>query len=202
MHRIQVTKDEGLIYVGKHDLKVLEMRNQRYSVVQNLGHGVNSFIDIKLLKNTGELIVFEENTSDLVRYSPSLQAQQNRLEGRRPLDLEGAEIVTTLYNGDHITYIWMLGDNSVGLVDTATFEYDIIENFFGESNISVTPFTVIASNKQKKLLGLYIQDNQLFFAFWKGQGAITRKLQSDVLEDSKFYILVFSRDCALYGDFN
>lgn len=188
MHRIQVTNDENLIYVGKFALHVLQMANNQYNLLQGRGDGINSFIDIKLLKSTGELIVFEEKTSDLVRYTPTLELR-NRLEGRRPLNLEGAEIVTTLYHGDHITYIWMLGDNSLGLVNSKTFEYDIVENFFGPTNVAVTPFTVVASNLKRKLLGLYIQDNQLFFAFMRGSGPVIRTLQSEILKDSKKKII-------------
>lgn len=197
MHRIQVTRDEGLIYLGKFRLEVLENQNGNYNLLQNRGANINQFIDIKLVKSTGQLIVFEEASSDLVRYTPTL-AEHQRLDGRRALDLEGAEIVTTLYNGDHITYIWMLGDNSVGLVDTNSFEFDIIENFFGPNNIAVTPFTVIASNMKRKLLGLYIQNNELFFAFMRGTGPIVRKSQTEVLGDSK--IIINRRNCSLYGN--
>jgi hypothetical protein len=46
---------------------------------------VKSFIDIKLLP-TGELIVFDENTSDLVKYDPEI-VEMKRLAGKKKITL-------------------------------------------------------------------------------------------------------------------
>ena len=99
--------------------------------------------------------------------------------------LEGNEIVTTLYSGDNHIYIWMLGDGSIGLVNPDTMVYDLVANFFGSPRDNVTPFTAIASNYSKKVMGLYIEDALIYFVFLRGNQAMIRKLQSDCLFDSK-----------------
>jgi len=184
MKRIQVTPDESLIYVGNNVLKVLGQEPNGSVTLLDEGAHIKRFIDLKVLKATGEVILFDEQTSDLIKYDPRLN-ESKRLKGRRAISLEGAEIVTTLYNGDNLVYIWMLGDGSIGLVDPSTMEYDIIENFFGDINRNVTPFTAVASIKQRKVLGLYIEDNLIYFVFLRGQNPLLRKLQSDILGESK-----------------
>lgn len=99
-------------------LKVLELKNGQYTLL-NKGQAVKSFIDIKLLP-TGELIVFDENTSDLIKYDVELN-ENKRLAGKKKIVLEGAEIMTTLYRNSHKIYIWMCGDNSIGLVNPGDF---------------------------------------------------------------------------------
>lgn len=82
--RIEVTPDERFIYVGKNVLKVLELDNGVYKLLDNADH-VRPFIDLKLL-GTGEVLTFDEGTSDLVKYDPSLN-EVKRLNGMRKIDL-------------------------------------------------------------------------------------------------------------------
>jgi hypothetical protein len=105
---------------------------------------------------------------------------------RSNVNVEGNEIVTTLYSGDSHIYIWMLGDGSIGLVNPDTMVYDLVANFFGGPMDNVTPFTAIASLHTRKVLGLYIQDALIYFVFLRGDQEMVRKLQSDCLFDSKF----------------
>lgn len=79
-----MTADQKYIYTGKNDLKVLELRGDRYTLL-NVGEHVNRFIDIKLLDND-ELIVFEEETSDLVKYDRNLR-EIERLRGKKKINL-------------------------------------------------------------------------------------------------------------------
>lgn len=65
-------------------MKVLELRGDRYTLL-NVGDHVNRFIDIKLLDND-ELIVFEEDTSDLVKYDRNLR-EIERLRGKKKINL-------------------------------------------------------------------------------------------------------------------
>jgi hypothetical protein len=85
--RIEITPDEKYIYVGKNVLKVLEFdpNLQQYRLLDSADH-IRPFIDFKLLKNSGDLIVFDENTSDLIKYDPSLN-QVRRLTGMRKIDV-------------------------------------------------------------------------------------------------------------------
>lgn len=85
MMRIQVTPDEKFVYVGKNELKVLELENGQYKLLDNADH-INPFIDLKLLKDTGEVITFEENTSDLIKFDPGLN-ETKRLQGQKKIDL-------------------------------------------------------------------------------------------------------------------
>jgi hypothetical protein len=52
--------------------------------------------------------------------------------------------VTTLYSDDDSNYVWLLGNNSIGLVNPKTMVYDLVPNFFGNPNEEITPFTAIA----------------------------------------------------------
>jgi hypothetical protein len=82
--RIEVTPDEKFVYVGKNVLKVLEKLNGQYKLLDNADH-IRPFIDLKLL-NTGEVITFDEATSDLVKYDADLN-EVKRLNGMRRIDL-------------------------------------------------------------------------------------------------------------------
>ena len=97
---------------------------------------------------------------------------------------EGNEIVTTLYGGSHKVYIWMCGDNSIGLVNPANFGAEVIANFFGQANDDVTPFTVIASDRMKKAIGVYILERNIAFVFLTSNGMV-RKYQNKVLKASR-----------------
>lgn len=65
--RIDVTPDERLIYVGKNVLNVLEYVDGTYKLMDNASH-VRPFIDLNLLRASGDVITFDEATSDLVKY--------------------------------------------------------------------------------------------------------------------------------------
>ena len=60
------------------------MKSGQYTIL-NKGRDVKSFIDMKLLQN-GELVVFDEQTSDLVKYSPEL-VENKRLMGKKKINL-------------------------------------------------------------------------------------------------------------------
>lgn len=77
----------------------------------------------------------------------------------------------------------MLGDGSIGLVNPSSMTYELISNFFGNPDENVTPFTAIASTKERKVIGLYIKDALIYFVFLRGDDAMIRKLQSDCLGD-------------------
>lgn len=88
-----------------------------------------------------------------------------------------------MYSGDDHTYIWMPGDNSIGLVNPQTMVHDIIANFFGPSSEESIPFTVIASHKEKKVLGLYISSRtqEMNFVFLRSGNGFIRKSQLEIL---------------------
>jgi hypothetical protein len=65
--------------------------------------------------------------------------------------------------------------------------YDLCANFFGNSDEIVTPFTAVASITQAKVIGMYLKDLMIYFVFLRGTESIVRKLQTEVLYDSKFY---------------
>ena len=170
---MQVTPDEKYIYVGRKELKVLENRNGRYKLMNNNGH-IKPFIDLKLMPNR-DIILFDELTSDLIKYNQNLE-QIQRLPGKRPINLNGNEIVTTLYSGDDNIYIWMLGDGSIGLCNPHTMVFDLCANFFGSSVEKVTPFTAVASVVMSKVVGMYLKDLMIYFVFLDGDQGLVRRL--------------------------
>lgn len=181
LQRVQVSPDQSFIYCGQNELKVLQLKAGQYTLL-NKGKNVKSFIDIKLLP-TGELVVFDEATSDLIKYDRELQ-ETKRLSGKKPVVLEGSEIVTTLYRNAHKIYLWMCGDNSVGLVNPTDFQCDLLTNFFGGIGDKVNPFTVIASDKMKKALGVYVFEKQGAFVYMTPQGLV-RHFQNKILKGGK-----------------
>lgn len=102
--------------------------------------------------------------------------------------LEGAEIVTTIFTGEEDRHIWMLGDNSIGIVNTDTMVHDLITNFFGQDN-DILPVTVISSLSKDKYIGLYIsKDGEIWFVFLRESKGMLRKLQTDILGEGKFFL--------------
>jgi hypothetical protein len=101
--------------------------------------------------------------------------------------LDGSEIVTTLYADDSVNFIWLLGNNSIGLVNPKTMVYDLVPNFFGNPNEEIIPFTAIACPKTRKLAGLYMNKSEIYVVFVKPGGKLIRKKQSDILGPSNLY---------------
>ena len=82
-----------------------------------------------------------------------------RVKGKSPLNLNGSQITTSLYCGDEVLYIWMVGGNSIAITNPITLAFDLIPDFFGPPSDEVTPFSTIASLYEHKILGLYIHDS-------------------------------------------
>lgn len=127
--------------------------------------------------------MYELNTSDLVKYSKNLK-ETSRINGIKPINLSGTEMVSTLHSGDDQMYIWMPGDSSIGLVDPESMVHDLVTNFYGSSGDRVTPFTVVANHGEKKVLGMYIKaSGDIWFAFLRAGDGIIRKNQKEVLQN-------------------
>jgi len=82
----------------------------------------------------------------------------------------------------------MPGDNSVGLVNPESMIHDLVSNFFGNQYEDIVPFTVIASQREKKVMGLYIRsDNEISFVFLRAGEGLVRKPQEQVLGNGNFF---------------
>jgi hypothetical protein len=92
--------------------------------------------------------------------------------------------MTTLYRNSHKLYIWMCGDNSIGLVNPNDFQCDLIANFFGNANDSISPFTVIASDRMKKAMGVYVHEKKGAFVYLGAQGLV-RQYQSKIFKGGR-----------------
>ena len=183
LQRIQVSKDGNFIYTGKQGIRILQKIKGKYGLLKK-GAKLPKFIDIKVT-NERELLLFEEETSDLVKFDKNFN-EISRLKGENKLKLGGSEIVTTLYSEDELLYIWLKGDNSIGIVNPRNMKYDTISNFFGPDPAgSVTPFTVIASQFEHKIVGLYVQENDLMVVLVRNGSEFVRKGQKDILDESK-----------------
>lgn len=91
--------------------------------------------------------------------------------------------MTTLYRNSHKIYIWMCGDNSIGLANPNDFQCDLIANFFGNPNDRIHPFTVIASDKMKKAIGVYVFEKKGALVYLGASGLI-RQFQNKILKSS------------------
>lgn len=220
--RIQVSPNQKFIYCGRESLKIMERKSpgeqtapslgptSQY-VLLNKGGNVRDFADIKLL-NSGELIVWEEDSSDLVKYDPSLK-ETNRLKSaqngnknglKRGKNLKRAEWVTSVYVNAYKTFIWLLDNNSVGLVNTLDFHTDILSNFyrsqqerkFGPFDEDIFPVGAIASNRTKKAFAAYFIDTNrngvaedMGFVYMS-QAGLARKNQQEVLPAGSFRFII------------
>lgn len=81
--RVQVTA-EFMLY-GEASLVYLERQMGKYTIGNNIGKGVKPYLDILVLPNTEEIIVFEEKSFDLVKYNYRFE-ELNRLKGNRLID--------------------------------------------------------------------------------------------------------------------
>ena len=104
--------------------------------------------------------------------------------------------MTTLYRNSHKLYIWMCGDNSIGLVNPVDFQCDLIANFFGSSNDRINPFTIIASDRMKKAVGVYVHEKQGAFVYLGAQG-LTRLYQSKLFVSGRRDIIQAITCCVL-----
>jgi hypothetical protein len=84
LRRVQVSYDGRFVYCGKKQLKVLEKMGNQYGMMK-VGNHVDSFVDLKVMKN-GNVIVFDESTSDLIKYDENLK-QVRRLQGQNTINL-------------------------------------------------------------------------------------------------------------------
>lgn len=81
---MQVSRDGKFIFTGKNTLKILENIKDKYGLLK-MGGNVEPFIDLKLLRN-GNILVFAQETSDLVKYDENLK-QVRRLQGQKKINL-------------------------------------------------------------------------------------------------------------------
>ena len=76
--------DGRFVYCGKKELKVLEKMGDQYGMMK-VGKHIEAFVDLKVMKN-GNVIVFDEATSDLVKYDENLKLVR-RLQGQSTINL-------------------------------------------------------------------------------------------------------------------
>lgn len=97
--------------------------------------------------------------------------------------------MTTIHTGNKQLHLWIMGDNSLGIVNCESMTHDLIPNFFGEFE-GIIPLTVITNLIADKVLGLYIcQKGDIYFVFFRRSSGIIRKTQSEVLSQGKFDII-------------
>jgi len=93
-------------------------------------------------------------------------------------------LISSRFTGDENTFIWLLGDNAIGVVNPATLVYDLVANFFGKQAEAITPFAMIACQPDNKYMGLFVKDDMVHFSFMRGGGELVRVLVAEVLEES------------------
>lgn len=81
--RVQVTA-EFLLY-GEAAVIYLERQLGKYTLGDSSSKRTKSFLDILVLPNTEEIILFEEKSFDLVKYNYRFE-ELNRLKGNRLID--------------------------------------------------------------------------------------------------------------------
>lgn len=71
------------MFTGKNTLKILENIDGKYGLLK-MGGNIEPFTDLKLLRN-GNILIYAQETSDLVKYDENLQ-QVRRLQGQKKIN--------------------------------------------------------------------------------------------------------------------
>jgi hypothetical protein len=179
-----VSQDGSLVYCGRGNLNVLkrDSATDNYELISS-GKDIKRFVDIKVIGD-GTLIVTDQDTSDLIKYNDSLKPVK-RVNGKKALNLNGSQITSTLYCGDDILFIWMLGDNSIAIANPQTLAFDLIPNFFGLPSEEITPFSTVASLYEHKLVGLYIKSSLINIVFMRNAKTTVRKNIAEIVSQGE-----------------
>lgn len=184
MLKVQTSKNKQHIYVGKEELKILEMLEKSCTLLSK-GKNVVPFLDIKLLSNYN-LIAHEEGTLDLVLYDVDMK-EVKRLPrpslGQNPFK---GTYKTIRHGSSDAYYGWYVGNSTLNMVNLSTFSITSIPGFFGLQTESTLPYAVVASEIGSKAAGLYLNNhtNLEHIVVYNG-GAVGRHVASSILHQTR-----------------
>lgn len=186
--KVQVTSDRNYLFAGKSDLKILEMRENKGTLL-NKGKNIVPFIDIKLL-GSEQLMVHEESTLDLAFYDGDLR-EIKRLpkaaNGQNPFHQSNR---TIKHGTSRNVYGWYAGNEELRLVNLHNGELSTVNNFFGTSGQRAIPIAVAVSDKERKAVGLYNFANSydIFLSVLSPNGSINRSTFDTIAKHKSNFI--------------
>ena len=155
--RVQVANGERMIYCGADALRQTELKGNEYTI-SGKQNSVRPFVEVFLIKRSGDLIVFDKGTGDLIKYD-SLFNELKRLKGEKPVDSRIVLYFSTIYFGSEERYIWARGDNNLNIVNPQTFSTETASNFFAKEGQKSIPISAIGSRFSEKYIGLSANDS-------------------------------------------
>lgn len=157
MLKVQTSNNKQHIYVGKEELKILEMLEKSCTLL-NKGKNVVPFVDIKLLPNYN-LVVHEEGTLDLVLFDPNMKEIRRLPRPALGQNSFKGTYKTIRHGSSDSFYGWFVGSSTLNLVELSTFNFKAIPGFFGSQTESSLPYAVVTSESGTKASGLYLNNH-------------------------------------------
>ena len=173
--RVQAAPGERAIYCGADVLRELEVKGADF-VLLGRPNPVKAFVDLYLIKKTGELVVLDKSTSDLVKYDAAFN-ELKRLKGEKQVDARIAQFFSTIFVGSDLRFLWVRGDNTLNVVDPQSFACETLPNFFAKQGEKSMPVAVAGSKANDKYIGVYMNDlfqNQIIVFVDKRFGMIRK----------------------------
>lgn len=171
---MQATSDRRLIFAGKSDLKILELLDNKGTLL-NKGKNVASFIDIKLIANN-QLLVHEDSTLDLVVYDSEFREIKRLPRANNGHNPFFQTFKTIKHGSANNFYGWFSGSDELRIVNLTTGEFTPVANFFGSSGQKALPIAVAVSDNDRKAAGLFSLGSsmEVFLSILTPNGAVSR----------------------------
>ena len=130
-----------------------------------------------LLTEAGELLLVDQKSADLVWLDSSLK-EKTRLKGAPRTGGEDSAGLSrsssTVTGSSKGTFVWMCGDNSIGLVNPKSGKCLLIPNFFGEKSEGPLPVCAVADSPGARVAGVYC-NRAGSWACFLADGAVSRQ---------------------------
>jgi len=155
---VQAALGERVLYCGADVLREVEVKGNDF-VLMSRPNAVKPFVDLYLIKRTGEILALDKTSSDLVKFDANFN-ELKRLKGEKQVDARIAQFFSTIFVGCEQKFVWVRGDNALNLVDPQTFACETLPNFFAKQGERSMPVTAAGSKSNDKYIGVYM--NELF----------------------------------------
>jgi hypothetical protein len=194
--RIQVSPDQSVIYCGRQEIRMLELRNNHYTMLSRNSRYTRPFTDFKILSNskvalideqTNDLLILDKHLQELKRY-PSLPSANTN---PRPTSL-------LIQTSNPSIYLYPRGDSTLSVYTVEREDMLTIPHYFPSVQGSVHPLCILMDTGMNRSIGLYTVNNIGELVHWDKNG-ITRKDTNRVFgKDEKIDIIEDSKDMGVF----
>ncbi len=150
-----------------------------------------------LLSDAGELLLVDQKTSDLIWLDSSLKEKSRVKAPARSDRQESAVLVratSTVTGSSKGRFVWMCGDNSIGLVNPKSQQCLLIPHFFGETSEGVTPVCAVSDSTGERVAGVYCNHAGSWLCYL-ADGSISRQSFASVFRSFDQRRAQFTPNC-------